>query len=220
MAALNLTPATAKATKPGTAAAHGLVACHICGTVCVDDAACVDGAEASVQQCPLCGGTLHSRKPFSVQQSWAWLLAGAIVYIPANLLPVMHTSVFSKTESSTIFDGILTLIELKSYPVALVVFVASIVVPVLKFMAIAFLLISIQFGLQGSAKDRLRLYRMTEFVGRWSMVDVFVVAILAALVQLGTLAQIDPGSGIVAFAATVIFTMLSALSIDPRLIWD
>jgi len=156
----------------------------------------------------------------SLQRSWAWLLAGLLVYVPANIYPIMYTTVFGDSEPNTILGGILVLLELKSYPVALVVFVASIVVPVLKFLAIAFLLISIQNRYRHRRYDRTRLFRLTEFIGRWSMIDVFVVAILAALVQIGSVARIEPGLGASAFGAAVIFTMMSAISLDPRLIWD
>ena len=168
----------------------------------------------------LCFARLHSRKPHSLQRSWAWLIAGVIAYIPANLYPIMFTTVFGDSEPNTIVGGIQVLLELKSYLVALVVFVASVVVPILKFIAVAYLLISIQRKTLHGRYDRTRLFRLTEFIGRWSMIDVFVVAILAALVQVGSVAQIDPGLGATAFGAAVIFTMLSAISLDPRLIWD
>ena len=148
------------------------------------------------------------------------MIAGVIAYIPANLYPIMFTTVFGDSEPNTIVGGIKVLLELKSYPVALVVFVASVVVPILKFIAIAYLLISIQRKTRQGRFDRTRIFRLTEFIGRWSMIDVFVVAILAALVQVGSVAQIDPGLGATAFGAAVIFTMLSAISLDSRLIWD
>lgn len=198
-----------------SAAACGLIACHGCGNLSPLTVAVAIG-----NRCTLCHSRLHQRKPFSVQRSWAWLVAGMLVYLPANIYPVMYTSVFGAADPNTIISGVLLLIEMKSYPVALLVFVASVVVPLLKFLAIGWLLISIQRRLAKNRRDRTRLYRITEFVGRWSMVDVFVVAILAALVQLGGFAVIDPGVGVVAFGATVIFTMLSALSLDSRLIWD
>jgi len=199
-----------------TAAECGLVACPACGTI-------TRLSPDRIQQpsrCQLCYARLYSRKPMSLQRSWAWLLAGLLVYVPANIYPIMYTTVFGDSEPNTILGGILVLLELKSYPVALVVFVASIVVPVLKFLAIAFLLISIQNRYRHRRYDRTRLFRLTEFIGRWSMIDVFVVAILAALVQIGSVARIEPGLGASAFGAAVIFTMMSAISLDPRLIWD
>ena len=199
-----------------TAAQCGLVACPACGTI----------TRLSVEQlsqppkCQLCFARLHSRKPMSIQRSWAWLVAGILAYIPANVYPIMYTVVFGNSEPNTIIGGFFVLWELKSYPIALVVIVASVVVPILKFIAVSYLLISIQQRFNHDRYDRTRLFRMTEFIGRWSMIDVFVVAILAALVQIGSVAQIEPGLGATAFGATVIFTMLSALSLDPRLLWD
>jgi len=199
-----------------TAAECGLVACPSCGTITRLFVELLDDPP----RCQLCHTRLYSRKPMSLQRSWAWLIAGLIAYVPANSYPIMFTSTFGEQEPNTIIGGILLLLELKSYPVALVVFVASIVVPVLKFFAVGYLLLSIQRGMQGRRYDRTQLYRLTEFIGRWSMIDVFVVAILAALVQIGSVAQIEPGFGATAFGATVIFTMLSAMSFDSRLIWD
>lgn len=199
-----------------TAAECGLVACPACGTI---TRAFLQAADKP-PRCQLCFARLYSRKPMSLQRSWAWLLAGVIAYIPANLYPIMVTTVFGDSQPNTIIGGILVLLELRSYPVALVVFVASVVVPMLKFAAIAYLLVSIQRKFAHSRYDRTQLFRLTEFIGRWSMIDVFVVAILAALVQIRSVALIEPGLGATAFGAAVIFTMLSALALDSRLIWD
>ncbi len=199
-----------------TAAECGLVACPACGTI---TRLSVERFEVP-PKCQLCFARLHSRKPMSIQKSWAWLVAGVLAYIPANVYPIMYTTVFGNSEPNTIVGGFFVLWEMKSYPIAIVVFVASVVVPVLKFVAVSYLLISIQRGFKHSRYDRTRLFRLTEFIGRWSMIDVFVVAILAALVQIGSVAQIAPGLGATAFGLTVIFTMLSALALDSRLIWD
>lgn len=199
-----------------TAAECGLVACPACGTLTRLSL----GWLHNPPRCQLCRARLHSRKPMSVQRSWAWLLAGVMAYVPANVYPIMYTTMFGRSEPNTIVGGILVLIELKSYFVAFVVFLASVAVPILKFIAIAYLLITIHSKLSHRRYDRTRLYRLTEFIGRWSMIDVFVVAILAALVQVGSVAQIEPGIGASAFGAAVIFTMLSAISLDSRLIWD
>lgn len=199
-----------------TALQCGLVACPACGTI-------TRLSKEKLElppKCQLCFARLHSRKPMSIQKSWAWLTAGVLAYIPANIYPIMHSTVFGDSKPSTIIGGFFQLWEMKSYPIALVVFVASVVVPVLKFIAVSYLLVSIQHGFDHSRYDRTRLFRLTEFVGRWSMIDVFVVAILAALVQIGSVAQINPGIGATAFGATVIFTMLSALALDSRLLWD
>jgi len=199
-----------------TAAECGLVACPACGSI---TRLTVDHFN-DPPKCQLCFARLHSRKPMSIQRSWAWLIAGILAYVPANIYPIMYSSVLGKTEPNTIIGGFLVLWELKSYPVAIVVFIASIVVPVLKFIAVSYLLISIQKRIAHSRYERTRLFRLTELIGRWSMIDVFVVAILAALVQIGSVAQIEPGLGATAFGATVIFTMLSALALDSRLLWD
>jgi len=199
-----------------TAAECGLVACPACGTI----TRAYLQAAARPPRCQLCFARLHSRKPMSVQRSWAWLLAGIIAYVPANLYPIMYTTVFGDSEPNTIVGGILVLLDLESYLVALVVFVASVVVPILKFVAVGYLLVSIQRRFVHNRFDRTRLFRLTEFIGRWSMIDVFVVAILAALVQIRSVAIIEPGLGATAFGASVIFTMLAALALDSRLIWD
>ena len=199
-----------------TAAECGLVACPACGTLTRLSAQWLDNPP----RCRLCYAKLHSRKPMSVQRSWAWLIAGVMAYVPANTYPIMFTTVFGRSEPNTIVGGIMVLIDLESYLVALVVFVASVVVPLMKFIAIAYLLISIHGKFGHRRYDRTRLYRLTEFIGRWSMIDVFVVAILAALVQVGSVAKIEPGVGATAFGAAVIFTMISAISLDSRLIWD
>ncbi len=199
-----------------TAAECGLVACPACGSI---TRLTVDHF-IDPPKCQLCFARLHSRKPMSIQRSCAWLSAGILAYVPANVYPIMYTVVLGKSEPNTIIGGFFVLWELKSYPVAIVVFIASVVVPVLKFIAVSYLLISIQKRYKHSRYDRTRLFRLTEFIGRWSMIDVFVVAILAALVQLGSVAQIEPGLGATAFGATVIFTMLSALALDSRLLWD
>ncbi|MDQ7014958.1 MAG: paraquat-inducible protein A [Gammaproteobacteria bacterium] len=194
-----------------TARQAGLLRCHSCAQLHqVDDQ----------KHCQRCEATLHQRKPNSVQRSWAWLLAGMILYIPANLMPMMQSELLGQVQQSTIMSGVLELVAHGSLLVATVVFVASILVPVLKFMALLYLLLSIQRRSPRRLREKMRLYRLVELVGRWSMVDVFVVALLAALVQMGALAQIAPGPAASAFAATVVMSMLSALSLDPRLIWD
>ena len=199
-----------------TAAECGLIACPACGSI---TRLTVDHFK-DPPKCQLCFARLHSRKPMSIQRSWAWLTAGVLAYVPANIYPIMYSIVLGDSEPNTIVGGFLVLWKMKSYPVAVVVFIASIVVPVLKFIAISYLLISIQKRIGHSRYERTRLFRLTEFIGRWSMIDVFVVAILAALVQIGSVAQIEPGVGATAFGATVIFTMLSALALDSRLLWD
>jgi paraquat-inducible protein A len=140
--------------------------------------------------------------------------------VPANLLPVMTVISFGKGSPDTIISGVILLIQLGSWPVAALIFFASITVPVLKMLAMIYLLISVQRGSTWRQRDRTLLYRITEAVGRWSMVDIFVIGILVALVNLGSIATIEPGLGAICFASVVVLTILAAMSFDPRLIWD
>jgi paraquat-inducible protein A len=193
-----------------TARAAGLVGCRTCGKV----------SAAGVETCPRCHTALHSRMPASLQRVWALFAVGLICYIPANLYPMMITSSVGSVYRSTIVGGVIELVHHGAFAIAGIVFLASVVIPVSKFMLIALLALSIQFRLPIPAHTRIHLYEAVEFVGRWSMVDVFVVAILAALIQMGFFASINPGPAAVFFAMSVAFTMLSAQSMDPRLIWD
>ena len=192
-----------------------LVACTACGLLCrgVHD----DGAHG----CPRCGARLHLRKPESIARTWALLLASVILYVPANTLPVMHTgTLLGGREVHTILGGIMELWNSGSWDLALIVFVASVVVPILKMLGLSLLAYSAQRQSIWRPRQRAALYRMIEAVGHWSMLDVFVVALLVALVNFGNLAQVLPGPGIVAFGAVVVLTMLASASFDPRLIWD
>ena len=193
-----------------TAREAGLVACRRCGQVHQPGAA----------HCVRCGSKLQSRDAKSLQRVWAWLLAGIIAFIPANIYPMLITSTLVDHSESTILGGVVELVHHHNYGIALVVFVASILIPIGKFLAITYLAISVQKKSVLNMHQRHQLYDVVEFIGRWSMIDVFVVAILSALVQLGTVASINPGIAAVSFALSVIFTMLAAQSFDPRLIWD
>ena len=192
-----------------TARAAGLVGCAECGHV----------YPLGTEACGVCGSRLVSRDRASLQRVWAWLVAGMVVYIPANVYPMLRTTTFGSTQDSTIVGGVFELMEHGSYGVALIVFVASVIIPVSKFIAIAYLAIRVQLGKPGTA-SHFHLYEVVEFIGRWSMIDVFVVAILSALVQLNFVASINPGIAAMSFALSVAFTMISANSFDPRLIWD
>ncbi len=150
---------------------------------------------------------------------WAWFFAGLIAYIPANIYPMLLTTSLGRTSESTILEGVVELIHHGSYAVAIIVFVASILIPVGKFFAIAYLALSVQRKVRQGVHSRYKLYEVVEFVGRWSMIDVFVVAILAALVQLDFAASINPGIAAISFALSVAFTMLSAQSFNPKSIW-
>ena len=170
--------------------------------------------------CARCGAAVHSRHEFSIQRAWAFLFVGLLAYIPANIYPIMITNSFTGDTSDTIMSGVFALVSSESYLVAVIVFVASICIPVSKFVIIAALALSLHFDWDMSEHRRHQLHTLIEFIGRWSMIDVFVVAVLAALIQLGAVLTITPGVGINAFALSVVFTMLSASSLDPRLLWD
>jgi paraquat-inducible protein A len=177
-------------------------------------------AQQQVKKCRRCGGTLHSRHQDSLNRTWALLIAAMILYVPANLMPITLTTALGSTEGDTIMQGVIYFLFSGDWPVALVIFTASILVPLLKMAALTYLLVSVQRHSSHRPLDRTKIYRMVEFVGRWSMIDVFVVTIMVALVQLGAVATIQAGSGAIFFCAVVIITMLAAKSFDPRLIWD
>ncbi len=170
--------------------------------------------------CPRCGSFLHSRKVNSVARTWALIFAAALLFIPANIYPVMTVIRFGQGEPNTIFSGVVHLIEGGMWPLAMLIFFASIVIPVTKLIVLAFLLVTIRTGSPWRPRDRTVLFRITEAIGAWSMVDVFLVAILVALVNLDSLATVRPGIGVTFFAAVVVITMIAAHSFDPRLIWD
>ncbi|NEV64825.1 paraquat-inducible protein A [Thiorhodococcus minor] len=193
------------------------VACDVCELVMHRDSAIDDGRRL---RCPRCMDVLHGRKPNSLQRTWALVLAAIVFYVPANLLPIMTVTSLGRTQSDTIYSGVVFLLTHGMWPLAIVVFVASIFVPLLKLLILLTLLLSVHFRCSWSPRDRTRLYRVTEAIGRWSMVDVYVVTILVALVRLGNLASVQAEAGAVFFCAVVIITMLAAMSFDPRLIWD
>jgi len=193
-----------------TARRAGLVSCTRCARV----------HPGGHRVCTRCGAALHSRAPQSLQRVWAWLVAGLIAYIPANTYPMLLTNTLVEHSESTIVGGVFELIHHGAIGIAVIVFVASVVIPVAKFVAVGFLAYSVQSRSGVGGHSRHRLYEAVEFIGRWSMIDVFVVAILSALVQLGAVASINPGPAAVSFALSVAFTMLAAQSFDPRMIWD
>ena len=197
-----------------TAAQLGLLRCHVCSQL----SRAVQGLHEA--RCPRCGAALHFRKPASVSRSWALLVAAMILYVPANVLPMMKTSSLFGSQSDTIMSGVVYFWTSGSWYLALIIFFASIMVPLLKMMALALLLVSVQRRSRWLPEQRARLYRLVEFVGRWSMLDIYVVAVIVALVQLKALATIQPGAGAAAFGAVVVLTMFSAMAFDPRLIWD
>ena len=172
------------------------------------------------QTCTRCGALVHARRPNSLMRTWALLVTAAILYIPANLLPIMTVSSLGQGDPSTIMSGVIQLVQHGMLPIAAVVFIASILVPTFKLVGIALLLFSVQRHQPLSARQRIIMYRFIEFIGRWSMLDIFVIAILVALVNFGRLASIEANLGAAAFSSVVILTMLAAVTFDPRLIWD
>ena len=197
-----------------TAMQQGLQSCEGCGLLSRPLSSDGEG------RCPRCDEELYFRKPASYQRTWAYLIAAAICYIPANLLPVLTTTTAAGAESDTILQGVVLLWSPTGWPLSLIVLVASIMIPSAKIVALMYLLITAQRGSVANNEQRVRLYRMVEFIGRWSMVDVFVDTFTAALIQLQPLMSVEPGPGLVFFAAVVVFTMLAVESFDPRLIWD
>lgn len=196
-----------------TARERNLLSCHSCTLL-------IPASQPHQPRCPRCNAAMHQRKANVLAKTWALLITAALLFIPANIYPIMTVIKFGQGEPNTIFSGVVHLIEGGMWPLALIVFFASILVPVSKLLILSMLLITIQFKSTWRQKDRTLLYRVTEVVGAWSMVDIFLIAILSALVSLGSLATILPGTGASFFAAMVIFTMLAAQSFDPRLIWD
>ena len=197
-----------------TAAQAGLVACETCKLLSRP------AHPEHPGHCPRCGAELEFRVVNSLQYTWALVIAAAICYIPANMLPVLTTTTFGSADSDTIMGGVVFLYTSGSWPLALIVLVASVMVPLGKLVALGYLLIVVQRGSVGDMRQRTRLYRMVEFIGRWSMLDVFVDTFTVALIQLQPLMSVEPGPGVLFFAAVVVLTMLAAESFDPRLIWD
>jgi paraquat-inducible protein A len=197
-----------------TAMQQGLQTCEGCGLLSQPPAGHGEG------HCPRCGQALEFRKADSIQRTWAFLIAAAICYVPANLLPVLTTTTAAGAESDTILQGVVLLWSPTGWPLSLIVLIASIMIPSAKILALGYLLITVQRGAIENGTQRVRLYRTVEFIGRWSMVDVFVDTFTASLVQLQPLMSVEPGPGLFFFAAVVVLTMLAVESFDPRLIWD
>ena len=196
--------------KGETAASRHLASCHLCLKL----------ADASLHECPRCGEALHLRKSNSLQRTLALLITACVLYIPANILPIMITDQFGNATDSTILGGVVLLIDMGSVPIAAIIFIASVMVPLGKLLALFYVCWSVSAGRTRDPRQRTVLYRAAELIGKWSMVDVFVVSILVALVHLTGLLVILPGAAAVAFAGVVIVTIVAAESFDPRLIWD
>lgn len=197
-----------KAFAPNSAADQGLALCDVCELV----------SPVRNVRCPRCRSRLHLRIRESLQRTWALTIAALILYFPANLLPILKITSVTGDKQNTILGGVVQFWQQRDYLVAIIIFSASVVIPVLKIIAIVSLSLAARTGRHPFGMTRI--YRVTEFIGRWSMTDVFVVAILVAVVQLGSALSIHPGAAAISFAGVVILTMLAATSFDPRLIWD
>lgn len=197
-----------------TARAHGLARCSRCTLV-----ARFDPVEQAVT-CPRCHAKLHLRKPQSEQRTLAYLLAGYALYLPANLLPIMHSSTIVREQNDTILSGVVYLWSVGSWPLAVIVFVASIAVPLAKLLVLSILLVSVRRASAGWLPERTTMFRVIDFIGRWSMLDIYVLAVLAALVNTPGLASVTPGPAALPFAAVVVVTLLAARAFDTRLMWD
>jgi paraquat-inducible protein A len=200
---------------PGTALAASCAVCHDCRLLTR-----LPQHSAGHAGCPRCGAGVHPRKPHSLERTWAYVIAACLCYLPANLLPIMKITSLGRAQADTIMSGVVYLLTHGMWPLAVVVFTASVFVPILKIAILISLLVSVHRRSRWRPVERTRLYRITEAIGRWSMVDIFVVTILVALVHLGNLASVEAQPGAVFFGAVVVLTMLAAESFDPRLIWD
>jgi paraquat-inducible protein A len=192
----------------------GVLVCMECHQLNRQDSA------KQTQTCSRCGAHVHPRRPNALIRTWALLITAAILYIPANVLPIMTVNSFGRGTPDTIMSGVIALAQNGMLPIAAVVFVASILVPTFKLVGISLLLYSVQRHQPMSARQRILMYRFIEWIGRWSMLDIFVIAILVAVVRFDSLASIEAGMGSIAFASVVVLTMLAAITFDPRLIWD
>ena len=199
-----------------TAASQGLITCTSCQLVC----SVPQSGWEDQWACPRCAATLHSRKPASLSRTWALIIAAAVFYIPANVLHITVSSKLGTSQSDTILSGVIYFLKTGSWHIGLIIFTASIMVPIIKLVVLVFLMISIHRHSAWNPVRRTRLFRLIELIGRWSMVDIFVVTIAVSLVKLGLIASVQAGPGIVFFGAVVVLTMLAAYTFDPRLIWD
>ena len=196
-----------------SARVRGVAGCHTCGlAVHMHNHAEVD--------CPRCGAEVHYRKHDSIKRAWAYLIAAFIMYIPANTEPMMVTTSLGNTSADTILGGVIYFLSHGEWPLALVIFAASVMLPLLKMIAIAYILILTQRASTERQTERTNLYKIAEILGKWSMLDIFVVGLMAGLVQLGALTTIAPGPACIAFAGVVILTMFAEMAFDPKLIWD
>jgi paraquat-inducible protein A len=197
-----------------SAAQHGLLSCSHCGLLCRNPAG------RGRRHCPRCQSSLHLRKPNSIRRTWAYLISGYLLYIPANILPIMEARSLQDAQIDTIMSGVIYLWRSGSWHLATIVFLASIMVPCFKLIGLSWLNWTVQRHETRWKRQRLRLYRFIDLIGRWSMLDIYVVALLVALVQLKLFASVKAGPAAIAFGAVVVLTLLATASFDPRQIWD
>lgn len=200
--------------RPATARQLGMASCAVCALV----VRLPQGRDTGT--CPRCGALTSQRKRQCVARTWAFLVAALVLYFPANLMPIMHAHSVINVRDDTIWSGIVYLWQGPAWPLAIIVFIASLFIPLFKLLVLSGLLLTIRRRSAHALAGRTRLYRVVEIIGPWSMLDVYVVALLTSLVQLGAIAEVKPGPGAFAFAAVVVLTMLAARSFDPRLMWD
>jgi paraquat-inducible protein A len=205
-----IAPAYPETGVKGNAMNQQLTGCH----------SCHDNVPLSKSHCQRCGCATSARKPFSIQRTLAFLSVAIFLYVPANLLPIMQTRILGRDVKNTIVGGIQALWNHGSYPVAIIIFIASIVIPITKMLALGWLSYSVMSHKPDLLHEKTLLYRVTAFVGRWSMLDVFVVAILVSLTYRGNILVVYPGPAVISFAGVVIFTLLAEMNFDPRLLWD
>jgi paraquat-inducible protein A len=197
-----------------TAAAAGLASCEACGLLTRP------ARPPRLSRCPRCRAQIAVRKPASLVRCGLFLVMAYALYVPANLLPVMYSEQLFRTRADTVMSGVVLLWLTGAWPLALIVFIASIVVPLAKMLVLTYLVVSVQAGSRMAFAARVRMYRVVRFIGRWSMLDIFVAAVLSAAVQFKSIAAVRPGAGAIAFAGVVLLTLFAAQAFDPRLIWD
>jgi paraquat-inducible protein A len=188
------------------------IACTVCDLVVTDTR---EGG-----RCPRCEATLHLRKPDAMVRTTALVITGFLLYVPANIIPVLTTVRLGRADENTILSGVLELVQNDLWPLAIIVFSASIILPLLKLCGLSWMLIATRMGSRRLLVARTRFYRMIDLVGRWSNIDVFAVSVLIAALRFGALTEVHAGNGLVAFAAVVIVTMVATSVFDTRLMWD
>jgi paraquat-inducible protein A len=199
-----------------TAMEAGLISCHDCGKLVT-----AGSPPAGTQlACPRCNADIHYRKTSSIARTWALIITSAILFIPANVLPIMRVNFLGSQEYSTIMDGIIYFFHEKDYGIGLIIFIASILVPLFKIIGMTIILLSIHFKWKSWLRHKTAMFRFIEFIGRWSMLDIFVIALMSTLVNFGTFTSTEAATAASYFTAVVLCTMFAALTFDSRLLWD